>query len=122
MPLVDALGYGSFEVEVGKRLVLALEDAGVDVMHRCGGKARCTTCRVDFLEGEPSTMTEAERERLEARGLLGVVRLSCQVRCDENLSVRVLMTASGSGFDSQGPRPAEELQPPPVIVAAPPHA
>jgi ferredoxin len=31
--------------------VLALEqDAHVDVLHACGGNARCTTCRVEFIE------------------------------------------------------------------------
>ena len=37
---------------VNKRLVLALEqDAGVDQLHACGGNARCTTCRVEFIDG-----------------------------------------------------------------------
>ena len=52
MPRVDVDGVGTFEVEEGKRLILAIEeDAGVDIMHRCGGYARCTTCRVEYLEG-----------------------------------------------------------------------
>ena len=38
----------------GKRLVLAIEeDAKVDQLHACGGNARCTTCRVEFVAGEP---------------------------------------------------------------------
>jgi ferredoxin len=37
---------GTFAVEEGKRLVLAIEgDAGVDILHRCGSYVRCTTCR-----------------------------------------------------------------------------
>ncbi len=41
----------SADVEPGKRLVLALtEDLGIDQLHACGGKARCTTCRVEILE------------------------------------------------------------------------
>lgn len=45
------------------RLGLAIEqDAGVDVMHACGGNARCTTCRVEFIEGEPAKMTAVEME------------------------------------------------------------
>jgi len=31
--------------------------------------ARCTTCRVEFLDGEPDRMTVAERDVLAARGL-----------------------------------------------------
>ena len=61
MPKLTVEGYGTFDVPDGKRLVLAIEeDAKVDVMHACGGNARCTTCRVEFIEGEPSKMTVAE--------------------------------------------------------------
>src|SRR6476619_6227000 len=71
-------GYGGFQVADATRLVRAIEANGVDILHRCGGNARCTTCRVEFLEGEPARMTVAERDVLAARGLLGV-RLSCQI-------------------------------------------
>jgi hypothetical protein len=44
----------------GKRLVLAIEqDAHVDVLHACGGNARCTTCRVEYIAGEPTVTTVA---------------------------------------------------------------
>ena len=52
MPTVTVDGEKSFEVEPGKKLVLAIEDAGIDIMHRCGGNARCTTCRVEILAGD----------------------------------------------------------------------
>ena len=52
MPKLSVEGVGEFEVADGKRLVLALgQDAGVDQLHACGGKARCTTCRVEFVAG-----------------------------------------------------------------------
>ena len=61
MPLLTVEGEGTFEVPMGKRLVLALEqDAHIDQLHACGGKARCTTCRVEFISGEPETRTDAE--------------------------------------------------------------
>src|SRR5205085_3994655 len=87
MPQLTVEGVGTFEVPAGKRLVLALEDeAGIDQLHACGGNARCTTCRVEFISGEPATMTEAERSVLTARGLTGV-RLSCQILCDHDMTV-----------------------------------
>lgn len=56
MPRLEVEGAGVFEVERGKRLVLAIEeDAGVDIMHACGSFARRTTCRIEFIEGEPET-------------------------------------------------------------------
>ena len=98
----------------GKRLVLALEDeAKIDQLHACGGNARCTTCRVEFLAGEPARMTVAEKSVLAARGLSGV-RLSCQIVCDHDMSVRAISRLAGSGRKDVGPRPAETIQPEPV--------
>jgi ferredoxin len=81
------------EVEPGKRLVLAIEEAGVRIGHRCGGNARCTTCRVTFEPGEPDTMTQAEYTRLVERGFLGQARLSCQIEVNHDMSVYPIVTA-----------------------------
>src|SRR5205085_9138045 len=107
-------GVGSFEVPQGKRLVLALEDeAAVDQLHACGGNARCTTCRVEFVAGEPEQMTAAEKQVLAARGLSGV-RLSCQMLCDHDMTVRAISHLAGSGRKDAGNRPTPEIQPQPV--------
>ena len=110
MPKVTAEtaeGTREFEAEAGRKLVLAVEDGGVDILHRCGGKAKCTTCRVEVLAGEVGEMQEAERNRLAAEtGLAENVRLSCQVRVAGDLHVRVLGQASVRGLDP-GPRPEE---------------
>src|SRR5262249_58464895 len=97
-------------------LVLALEDeAKVDQRHACGGNARCTTCRVEFVSGEPDRMTEAEKQVLAARGLTGV-RLSCQIVCDHDMSVRCISRLAGSGRADAGKRPGDAITPPPVLV------
>src|SRR6516162_5223752 len=104
MPKLMVEGKGEFEVPEGKRLVLALEDeAGVDQLHACGGNARCTTCRVEFLAGEPARMTAAKKNILSARGLSGV-RLSCQILCDHDMAVRAISRLAGSGRTDVGPR------------------
>lgn len=109
-------GYGTFEVPDGKRLVLAIEqDARVDILHACGGNARCTTCRVEFISGEPAAMTVAERERLTARGLTGV-RLACQMLCDRDMAVRAISRLEGSGRPDPGGTPQESITPPPEWV------
>jgi ferredoxin len=113
MPKLNVEGIGEFDVAEGKRLVLALvDDAGVDQLHACGGNARCTTCRVEFVEGEPDTMTKAEKDVLAARGLTGV-RLSCQIPCDHDMTVRAISRLEGSGRADAGSRPADEITPPP---------
>lgn len=109
MPSLTVEGVGTFEVPLGKRLVLALTDeAGIDQLHACGGNARCTTCRVEFVAGEPATMTEAEKNVLAAKGLSGV-RLSCQILCDHDMSVRAISRLAGSGRINAGNRPADVI-------------
>ena len=116
MPKLTVEGYGTFDVPANKRLVLAIEQvAKVDVLHACGGNARCTTCRVEFIEGEPSAMTEAEKAVLAARGVSGV-RLSCQIMCDHDMSVRAISRLEGSGRPDPGRTPEEAITPPAVWV------
>src|SRR6478672_3604164 len=103
-----AAGEVAFQAESGTRLVLALEDAGIDILHRCGGNARCTTCRVEVLSGDPGEMGELERTRLSVEaGLAANVRLSCQIRIHDNLHVHVVNQVSTRGMDA-GPRPLDE--------------
>ncbi len=116
MPKLTVEGVGPYEVLLGKRLVLALEqDAAIDQLHACGGQARCTTCRVEFLEGEPDRMTVAERDVLAARGLSGI-RLSCQIVCNQDMTVRAVSRFAGSGRKDAGHKPAAEIEPPPQWI------
>ena len=116
MPKLTVEGVGQYEVQQDKRLVLALEqDAGIDQLHACGGHARCTTCRVEFVDGEPDRMTVAERDVLAARGL-SEVRLSCQIICDQDMTVRVISRLAGSGRKDAGHEPTAEIEPPPEWI------
>ena len=116
MPKLTVDGVGEFEVPQGKRLVLALvQDAGIDQLHACGGQARCTTCRVEFVSGEPENMTVAERNVLSAKGLSGV-RLSCQINCDHDMSVRATSRLAGSGRKDAGHAPAAQIEPAPEWI------
>jgi ferredoxin len=117
MPKLTVEGFPSVEVDVNKRLVLAIEqDAAVDVLHACGGNARCTTCRVEFIDGEPDRMTMAEQQVLQAKGVTGA-RLSCQIVCDHDMTVRAISRLTGSGRPDPGPPPAAEITPTPVWIA-----
>ncbi|MGH9967977.1 MAG: 2Fe-2S iron-sulfur cluster-binding protein [Pyrinomonadaceae bacterium] len=111
MPKIEAEtanGTQVFDAPQGKKLVLAIEDAGIDILHRCGGNARCTTCRVEVLAGDPGEMRELERDRLAMETELSdKVRLSCQIHINDDLKVRVINQASVRGMDP-GPRPLDE--------------
>lgn len=102
-----AAGTIAFEAEKGKKLVLCLEDNGIDILHRCGGNARCTTCRVEIISGDPGEIGEAEAAILATKtDLNDHTRLSCQIRLNDNLHVKVMRQASVEGMDAGG-RPVD---------------
>lgn len=89
---------GTFTVEEGTKLAIAIEQNGVDISHRCGGQARCTTCRVAFQSEEPP-LNPDEHQCLEEDGVLGEFRLACQIRMDRDMEVDVLMRAKDKGWE-----------------------
>ena len=111
MPVIQAetaTGTQEFDAESGRKLVLAIEDAGIDILHRCGGNAKCTTCRVEVLAGDPGEIGEPERARLaQETGLAENVRLSCQVRVQDDLKVKVMRQSSVDNL-APGTRPSED--------------
>jgi adenylate cyclase len=61
----------------------------------CGGRARCSTCRVRVLEGagDLPEATETEAQVLRRVGAPDNVRLACQLRPVKDLTVSTLMPA-----------------------------
>lgn len=119
MPKITVKDHGSFEAPAGKRLVLALEDSGLDMLHRCGGYARCTTCRVKVLSGSLDKMTAAERARLMEEGILGEARLSCQIPCEQDMTIELIWRLSTTDYETAGRRPEDFITPEPEWVAVP---
>lgn len=119
MAKIEVDGYPGFEVDDETRLISALLDHGIDILHRCGGHARCTTCRVAFHEGEPARMTVAERDKLTEKDLLGEVRLSCQIACEGSMKLRPVMQLAGSEMSDAGPEPETTITPAPVWIEKP---
>jgi len=119
MATITVDGSTSFQVPDDTRLVRALEQNGVDILHRCGGYARCTTCRVEFITGEPEKITVAELDKLVERGLSGQVRLSCQILCDHDMDVHAVMRFSDSGLSDPGPEPEATITPDPDWTTVP---
>lgn len=109
MPIIRMEDFGETISEEGRRLVLAIEDAGVDILHRCGGNARCATCRVEILQGDPGPQTEPETLRLSAiQDRTESTRLSCQVQVHDDLTVRVVRRLRDfPDMEDPGPRPIE---------------
>lgn len=66
--------------EASSTLLKALQQERVDWMHACGGKGRCTTCKVIVNEGSNNlgNITDAEN-RYRLQGVLTTdERLACQ--------------------------------------------
>ena len=63
----------------------------VDWMHACGGKGRCTTCRMIILKGAErlGRLTPAEEKYRRAGLLRENERLACQVNVAGDLTIRV---------------------------------
>lgn len=66
----------------GSSILEALRDAGVPHASVCGGRARCTTCRMRIAEGMDALAPPAELEADALRRISAApnVRLACQVR------------------------------------------
>ena len=107
MPKVTIEGEKTIETNAGTKLVLAIEDGGIDILHRCGGNARCTTCRVEIVSGDVPPISEEEIEALEEPELIEKFRLSCQLFVNNDLTVRVAKRASIEGITA-GPRPEDK--------------
>jgi hypothetical protein len=60
-------------------------------------------------------MTKAERDKLAERGLNGV-RLSCQILCSHDMTVRAISRLEGSGRPDPGRTPEPHITPPPEWV------
>lgn len=109
MHTVKVSGTGVITCGDGRRLVLGIEDAGIDILHRCGGNARCATCRVEIIEGNPSAVTEAEELRLaQISDRRESTRLSCQVQVRSDLTVEIGRRLSDNPeLGDAGSRPIE---------------
>ncbi|QHW32065.1 (2Fe-2S)-binding protein [Paenibacillus rhizovicinus] len=107
MPTVQIDGREAVQALEGQKLVLALEDSGIDILHRCGGNAKCTTCAVEIVSGNAGEIGEAEATVRRNKGIEDdSIRLSCQVHVHDDLSIKLMKTTESTGLDA-GPRPQD---------------
>ena len=82
-----------FEAQDGETLLNAALRSGIAFAHACGGRARCSTCRVWIVDGLESchARNALESAMAERLGLGDEVRLACQLRPDAPLRIRRLV-------------------------------
>ena len=115
MPKLTIENVGEFEVPAGQRLIKAILNTGADQHYSCGGQAKCTTCRVQFVSGEPAEVTQAELDLIAAGKFTpaGQEHLSCQCLVNGDVTIRLLVPKPPA---KQPTIPADEIQPPPIWV------
>jgi adenylate cyclase len=76
--------------------------AGIAHASSCGGRGRCSTCRVQIVAGEKNLpeISPAERETLERIKAPPHVRLACQLRPTADVEIAPLVPVSGSARDT----------------------
>jgi len=95
---------GALQGRVGQSVLEVLRNAGVPHASICGGRARCTTCRINIdrgLQGLPvaEDMEAAALQRIHATES---VRLACQVRPQHDIWITPLLSARIGPDDYQG--------------------
>ncbi|MGD2072808.1 MAG: 2Fe-2S iron-sulfur cluster-binding protein [Candidatus Thorarchaeota archaeon] len=113
-----------FEVEKGTKLLKALLDRNTDIVHKCGGHAMCTTCRVTIDEGRPTNQTQSQKDLFMKKIALGLpqflatqMHLSCQVLVEEDMTLCVSEWYNEILHDGSRGKPIEdEITPEPVWV------
>jgi adenylate cyclase len=86
---------GFVRAPAGLSVLEASRLAGISHYSACGGKGRCSTCRVRILESDgplppPSDMEQATLQRIHADS---DVRLGCQLRPTHNLNIALLLSS-----------------------------
>jgi class 3 adenylate cyclase/nitrite reductase/ring-hydroxylating ferredoxin subunit len=82
-----------FHVNADETLLEAALRSGVTWAHACGGRAKCSTCRIWVVDGLDacSQRTAAETSMAERLGFTDEVRLACQLKPQGELCVRRLV-------------------------------
>ncbi|MEM9278206.1 MAG: adenylate/guanylate cyclase domain-containing protein [Pseudomonadota bacterium] len=97
-------GRKKIKILPGASILDSVKSAGVQHASVCGGRGRCSTCRIRIDEGleklEPAS--ESERKVLNRIGAPEDVRLACQLYPDTNLAVTALLATDARPEDGFG--------------------
>ncbi len=97
LPEERALG-----VAPGTTILRAAHAAGIDITATCGGRGRCTSCRVKFIEGTIPPPTIMDQLQLGADLVREGYRLSCQCAVTEPITVQAAPPLDERAFQILG--------------------
>ena len=103
---------------IGRTILEAVRDEGLPHASVCGGRARCTTCRVRIVEGLATLPPPA---RAEAQALARIeappnVRLACQTRPRADVAIVPLLPPAVDATAARRPGAARERERPVVAM------
>src|SRR6266404_2895989 len=101
----DARPRRELTVAPGVSILTAAHDGGVDVTATCGGRGRCTSCRVKFIEGTIPPPTIMDEIQLGDDLVREGYRLSCQCTVTEPITVQVAPPLDEQAFQILGAGP-----------------
>ena len=89
--IIDNIASKAIECEDKSKKLLQILLEHTDWMHACGGRGRCTTCKVIVKEGLDhfDSITEAEQRFINLNKLQPNERLACQVTISDDVVVAV---------------------------------
>src|SRR5216117_1126369 len=92
----------TLSVAPGTTILKAAHAAGVDITATCGGRGRCTSCRVKFLAGLPPPPTIMDEVQLCDDLVREGYRLACQCLLHEPVTVQAAPPLEERSFQILG--------------------
>ncbi len=92
----------------GTTILRAAHEAGIEITATCGGRGRCTSCRVKFIAGAIPPPTIADEVQLGDAQVRDGYRLACQCRLEAAVTVQLAPPLEEQAFQilGAGPGPA----------------
>ncbi len=90
------------QVVPGTSILAAAHAAGIDITATCGGRGRCTSCRVKFVRGTVPPATIMDELQLGSDLVREGYRLSCQCRVTEPVDVQIAPPLDEQAFQILG--------------------
>src|ERR1700741_667135 len=101
----DPASRRSLAAAAGTTILKAAHAGGVDIMATCGGRGRCTSCRVKFLTGAPPPPTIMDEVQLGDDLVREGYRLACQCVLHEAVTVQPAPPLDERAFQILGAGP-----------------
>lgn len=117
-PMLAHAGGRTVPILPGATVLETLRESGIAHASVCGGRARCTTCRILVTKGldELPAASGLEAKALARFGAMPGTRLACQIRPTADIAVTPLLAADASAADGALPGGLEGRERPITVV------